>query len=140
MGLFKRTKNTNKPVLRQILDLIPDWILHRNISKFNSDKGCHKYKTYDQLVALTFGQLCKCTTLADISAGLSVSQTFIADLKLKQNPAKSTMSDGNKNRTWRVFESLYFIILPESWTRGLVKKSLNLTKRYDQTNPPQIFA
>jgi transposase len=33
-----------------------------------------------------------------------------------------------------------FIILPESWTRGLVKKSLNLTKRYDQTNPTQIHA
>lgn len=49
MGLFKRTKNTNKPVLRQILDLIPDWILQRNITKFNSDKGCHKYKTYDHL-------------------------------------------------------------------------------------------
>jgi hypothetical protein len=31
-------------------------------------------------------------------------------------------------------------ILPESWTRGLVKKSLNLTKRYDQTNPTQIHA
>ncbi len=44
MGLFKRTKNTNKPVFRQILDLIPDWILQRNINKFNSDKGCHNPK------------------------------------------------------------------------------------------------
>ena len=34
----------------------------------------------------------------------------------------------------------FVIILPESWTRGLVKKSLNLTKRYDQTNPTQIHA
>jgi hypothetical protein len=32
------------------------------------------------------------------------------------------------------------IMLPESWTRSLVKKSLNLTKRYDQTNPTQIHA
>lgn len=32
------------------------------------------------------------------------------------------------------------IIFPEFWTRGLVKKSLNLTNRYDQTNPPEIFA
>jgi len=32
------------------------------------------------------------------------------------------------------------IILPESWTRSLVKKSLNLTKQYDQTNPTQIHA
>lgn len=111
MGLFKRTKNNNKPLLRQIIDLIPDWILQNGIHRFDSDKGCHKYKTYDQLVALTFGQLCKCSTLADISTGLSVSQTFMSDLKLKQNPARSTMSDGNKNRHWQVFEGLYFKLL-----------------------------
>lgn len=111
MGLFKRTKNNNKPLFRQIIDLIPDWILQNGIHRFESDKGCHKYKTYDQLVALTFGQLCKCSTLGDISTGLSVSQTFMADLKLKQNPAKSTMSDGNKNRHWQVFEWLYFKLL-----------------------------
>jgi len=111
MGLFKRTKNNNKPVIRQVIDLIPDWILQSSISRFRSDKGCHKYKTYDQLVALTFGQLCKCTTLADISTGLSVSLTFMADLKLEQNPAKSTMSDGNRKRNWQVFEMLYFKLL-----------------------------
>jgi len=111
MGLFKRSRNNNKPLLRQILDLIPDWVLQGCINQYHADKGCHKYKTYDQLVALTFGQLCKCTTLADISTGLSVSETFISDLKLKQNPAKSTMSDGNKNRSWQVFELLYFRLL-----------------------------
>ena len=111
MSLFKRTKNTNKPLIRQILDLIPDRILQSCIVRSSSDKGCHKYMTYDQLVAMTFGQLCKCTTLADISTGLSVSKTFISDLKLNQNPAKSTMSDGNKQRTWTVFSSLYFDLL-----------------------------
>jgi hypothetical protein len=43
MSLFKRTKNTNKPLIRQILDLIPDKILQSCIVSFNSDKGCHKY-------------------------------------------------------------------------------------------------
>ena len=37
-------------------------------------------------------------------------------------------------------DQVFFIILPESWTKSLVKKSLNLTKRYDQTNPTQIHA
>jgi hypothetical protein len=32
------------------------------------------------------------------------------------------------------------VILPKIWTKGLVKKSLNLTKQYDKTNTPQIFA
>jgi hypothetical protein len=26
MGLYKHIKNTNKPVIRQILDLVPPWL------------------------------------------------------------------------------------------------------------------
>lgn len=107
MGLFKRTKNTNKPLIRQIIDLVPRWMLIRCSDKHKSDKGCSKYKTYDQFVALTFGQLNKCITLNDISASIGLSETLISDLGLTQSPARSTMSDGNKKRDYRVFETLY---------------------------------
>ena len=107
MSLFRRTKNNNKPVIRQVLDLIPEYLLRHSIKKYQTDKYCHKYKTRDQLVALLFGQLCKCSTLEDISVGIGVSETFIKDLGLTQSPAKSTMSDGNKQRNWQVFEHLY---------------------------------
>lgn len=111
MALFRRSKNTNQPLLGQILKLIPTHLLGSVIHKHRSDKGCSKYKTYDQLVALIFGQLNKCYTLSDISCGLSISSTFLHDIGLKQSPAKSTMSDGNKNRSWEVFESLYYRLL-----------------------------
>jgi hypothetical protein len=107
MSLFRRNKNNNKPVIRQVIDLVPPHLLRSSVKKYQSDKYCHKYKTYDQLVALLFGQLCKCSTLEDISVGIGVSETFIKDLGLQQSPAKSTMSDGNKNRNWQVFEHLY---------------------------------
>ena len=96
---------------KEITDLIPRFILLNSIRKFHSDKGCHKYKTYDQLVALSFGQLGKCYTLSDISCGLSISSTFLVDLGLNQNPVKSTMSDGNKNRDYRVFEDIYYQLI-----------------------------
>jgi IS4 transposase len=111
MGLFRRNKNTNKPVIRQIIDLIPRHLLQRVIQKHQSDKYCHKYKTYDQMVALLFGQLCRCSTLEDISVGIGASKIFIQDLGLEQSPAKSTMSDGNKKRDYQVFESLYMNLL-----------------------------
>ncbi len=107
MGLFRRNKNTNKPVIRQILDLVPNWILETCTNTYKTDKGCSKYKTYDQFVALTFGQLNKCQSLSDISTGIGINTKLIEDLNLQQSPARSTMSDGNKNRDWRVFESLY---------------------------------
>ncbi|WP_338092201.1 IS4 family transposase [Solitalea lacus] len=97
--------------MRQIIDLIPRYLLNQSIKKYQSDKYCHKYKTYDHLVALLFGQLCKCSTLEDISVGIGVSETFIKDLGLQQSPAKSTMSDGNKKRNWQVFDHLYTALL-----------------------------
>ena len=111
MKLHRRSKNNKKPVIRQVLDLIPSFILRNSINKFNSNKGCHKYKAYDQLVALTFGQLGKCYTLSDISCGLSISSTFLTDLGLTQSPAKSTMSDGNKNRNYQIYEHLYYQLI-----------------------------
>lgn len=111
MALFRRSKNTNIPLLRQIFNMIPRHIFRKVVFKHKSDKGCHKYKTEDQFIALSFGQLNKCHTLSDISCGLSVSSTFLKDIYLAQSPAKSTMSDGNKNRDYKVFESLYYELL-----------------------------
>ena len=120
MGHFRRNKNNNKPVVKQVLDLVPNWIFQNCTKTYQTDKGTSKYKTYDQFVALTFGQLSKCQSLNDISAGIGVSETFIKDLDLTQSPARSTMSDGNKKRDWRVFESLYNRLL--SHYKSLLKK------------------
>ena len=125
MGLFKRSKNTNKPLIRQILDLVPPWILQNCISKHNTDKGCSRYLTYDQFVAQSFGQLNKCLTLSDISTGIGVSEGYIASLGLKQSPARSTMSDGNKNRDYKVFETLYYRLL--SHYSSVLKRHAKLT-------------
>jgi len=119
MAFFRRSKNTDKPLLGQILNLIPQHLIKNEVHKHQSDKGCSKYKTYDQLIALIFGQLNKCYTLSDISCGLSISGTFLFDLGLSQSPAKSTMSDGNKKRTYKVFEGLYYRLL--SYHKELLK-------------------
>ncbi len=111
MGLFRRNKNNDKPVIRQIIDLVPRWLLQNCTNQFRTDKGCSRYRTYDQFVAMTFGQLNKCMTLGDISTGIGVSETFIADLGLEQSPARSTMSDGNRQRNYQVFETLYYRLL-----------------------------
>ena len=107
MELFNRNKNNNKPLIRQIIDLVPKDLFHSCVSQYQSDKGCSKYKTYDQFVAMSFGQLNKSITLSDISSGIGVSEIFIKDLGLLQSPARSTMSDGNKKRNWKVYELLY---------------------------------
>jgi hypothetical protein len=107
MGLYRRTKNNNKPLIRQILDFVPRWMITRCAEIHQSNKGWSRYRTYDQFVALTFGQLNKWLTLSDISIGISISKTFISDIGLSQSPVRSTMSDGNRKRSYQVLESLY---------------------------------
>lgn len=107
MGLIKRIKNSRKPLLGQIFDLIPSSIISKAIEKHSSDRYCKTYRTFDQLTALLFGQLNKCHTLRDIVIGLNVSGDFLRDIGLKQSPARSTMSYGHKMRDWRVFESIF---------------------------------
>ncbi len=111
MELFNRNKNNNKPLIRQILDLVPQDIFQSCVLEYKSNKGCSKYKTYDQFVAMSFGQLNKSITLSDISSGIGVSEIFIKDLGLLQSPARSTMSDGNKKRNWKVYELLYYKLI-----------------------------
>jgi len=55
-------------------------------------------------------------------------------------PTELLNSSFVKGRLIEFYDMYNTIILPESWTRGLVKKLLNLTKRYDQINPAKIHA
>jgi hypothetical protein len=71
-------------------------------------------------------------TDARVNANANVSaNTALGSLSCDINQLTSIDVSSNKALS---------IILPKTWTKSLVKKSLNLTKQYDQTNPPQIYA
>ncbi len=84
---------------------------------------------------MTFGQLNKCLTLSDISTGFGVNLTYIKDLGLEQSPARSTMSDGNKNRDWRIFELLYFRLIKHY---ECILKARHLSKVIDEIKDQSI--
>jgi len=111
MGNGKVNKKASKPLLGQILEMIPSFLLTRAIGEYQSNKHCQVYKCYDQLVSMMFGQLNKCLSLREIAQGISIDGQFLKDIGLEQSPAKSTMSDGNKKRDYKVFEKLYYLLL-----------------------------
>lgn len=103
----KVTKKSEKPLMAQIIDLIPEKIFITSVDKFQSNKSCRTYKMYDQLVSMMFGQLNKCHSLREISIGLGGDEKLLRDIGLSQSPAKSTMSDGNEKRNWEVYQDIY---------------------------------
>lgn len=104
----KLGKKSELPIFKQILDFIPHTVLRKSINKYKSDKSCSAYFAYDQLVSMMFGQLNKCLSLREIDMGIDQSPEFLSHIGLEQSPAKSTMSDGNAKRDYRVFEDLYY--------------------------------
>jgi hypothetical protein len=105
--LHKNTKKSDMPLFGQLLELIPSHILTSSIDLYKSDKHCSVYKTYDQLVAMMYGQLNKCTSHREITLGLNGDEKLLRDIGLDQSPARSTMSDGNKKRKSDVFKDIY---------------------------------
>ncbi len=106
-AIHKAGKKSDIPLFGQILKLIPKSLIIKCVDIYKSDKHCSAYRSYDQLVSLLFGQLNKCLSLREMTMGLGLSPESIKDLGLLQSPAKSTMSDGNAKRDYRVFELLY---------------------------------
>ena len=110
MGV-KLGKKSEKPIFKQIIDLIPRKLFRTCVNKYRSDKYCSKYFTYDQLVSGMFGQLNRCLSLREIAIGINQSPEFMADIGLKQSPGKSSMSAGNEKRNYQVFEELYYSLV-----------------------------
>jgi hypothetical protein len=107
----KLGKKSEQPIFRQIIDLIPRNLFRWCVEKYQSDKYCSKYFTYDQLVSGMFGQLNRCLSLREIAIGIDQSPEFLADIGLKQSPAKSSMSAGNEKRNYQIFEELYYLLV-----------------------------
>ena len=105
----------------QIVGLIPPTILNNCINKKSSDDGFRRYDTESQLIAMLFGQLNGCYSLRDITLGMNVNTLFLKELGLKQSPARSTMSDGNAQRSYEVYELLFSELI--TYYKGLFSKS-----------------
>jgi hypothetical protein len=95
----KLGKKSGKPIFKQIIDLIPQNLFRTCVQKHKSDKYCSKYFSYDQLISGMFGQLNRCLSLREIAIGIDQSPEFLADVGLKQSPAKSSMSAVMKSVT-----------------------------------------
>ena len=76
-AILKAGKKSDVPLLGQIIKLIPRYIVIKCINIYQSDKHCSAYKTYDQLVALLFGQLNKCLSLREVTMGLGLSPEIL---------------------------------------------------------------
>lgn len=105
-----------QPIFSQLLKLIDHSEVNRIATLNNSDRYYKTFKTWDHLVAMLFATLGKCNTIRELSTGLLACEGKLKHLGLKQAPRRSTISDGNKNRSSDVFRQIYESLLDKFHT------------------------
>jgi Transposase DDE domain/Domain of unknown function (DUF4372) len=133
MDKDKEIRFVGQPILKQILRLIDSVNMQGLIQKHQSDHYYKAFKTRTQVVTMLFGILSRCDSMTEICEGLRAMGGKLNLLGLEKAPAKSTASDGLRNRSHQFFEDLYFSLvkkyqsfLSDSRTFGLTFKEVLL--------------
>jgi hypothetical protein len=100
MSKDKEIKFVEQPILKQIIQLTDRIDLSGIIKKHNSDYYYKTFTTRTQLITMLFGIFSRCDSMIEIAEGIRALEGKLNHLGLKKSPAKSTTSDGLRNRTY----------------------------------------
>lgn len=104
-------KFPGQPVLSQILDVIPSAIINAANRKHNANRYYKKIPLRVHLVSLLYGVFSYCNGLRELCEGLLACEGKLSHLGLDKAPPRSTLSDANNNRSYQVFETIYYGLL-----------------------------
>src|SRR5947209_3939226 len=102
---------SGKPIISQILHLIPRDLVYRTAAKHKSDRYVKTFKTYDHLITLLYAVLSDCTSLRELSTAMLACEGKLNHLGIGYFPKRSTLSDANSRRSPEVFEQIYYGLL-----------------------------
>lgn len=121
MGLLPQTHTAKeaqamantRSVFSQLLQHIPRFEFQRIIDRYDGDKGVRTLATWSQFVALLFGQLTGHNSLRAICAGLKSARKKLYHLGISFEIYRSTLADANDKRNPKMFEEIFFRLLPK---------------------------
>ena len=104
---------SSKSVFGQLISLIDDSMIQREVKKCDSDRYTKRFTTKDHLISMLFCSFSKCTSLREISGAMLGLSGKTSNFQLNHIPKRSTLSDANKKRDVLVFENIYHQLLKQ---------------------------
>jgi hypothetical protein len=100
----------HKTILGQMLLLFSRLEFQSFVKKYNGDHRVRKLRCWDQFVYLLFAQLGKQHSLRDTIDTMNTQQRKLYHFGA-QRLTRSTLSDANNKRDYRIYEDLFFLLL-----------------------------
>ena len=104
---------SSKSVFGQLISLIDDSMIRKEVKKCDSDRYTKRFTTKDHLISMLFCSFSKCTSLREISGAMLGLSGKTSSFQLNHIPKRSTLSDANKKRDVLVFENIYHQLLKQ---------------------------
>ena len=124
---------SSKSVFGQLISLIDDSLIKKEVKKCDSDRYTKRFTTIDHLISMLFCSFSKCTSLREISGAMLGLSGKTNGFQLNHIPKRSTLSDANKKRDVLVFENIYHQLLKQyggflsdSRIKDVVKKQVKI--------------
>lgn len=111
--MSKSNHFSTKSVFVQLISLIDDSLIKKEVEKCESDRYIKRFKTKDHLISMLFCSFSKCTSLREISGAMLGLSGKTPGFQLNHIPKRSTLSDANKKRDVLVFENIYHELLKQ---------------------------
>ena len=124
---------SSKSVFGQLISLIDDSLIRKEVKKCDSDRYTKRFTTKDHLISMLFCSFSKCRSLREISGAMLGLSGKTSSFQLNHIPKRSTLSDANKKRDVLVFENIYHqllkqygVFLSDSRIKDVIKKQVKI--------------
>ncbi len=111
--MVKSKKFVGQPILSQILSCISTDTIKQASKKHNSNRYYKRIPVRVHLTSLLYGVFSYCNGLRELCEGMLACEGKLAHLGLDKAPPRSTLSDANNQRSYLVFETIYFKLLKQ---------------------------
>lgn len=105
------------PIIAQLLSLIPREIFKDVVEQQGADRYYKKLKTTDHFICMFYAVLTRNGSLREVCKNISFIAQKLIPFGFKQLPARSTLSDANRNRSHMFFQELYMRLYAHYRTR-----------------------
>ena len=103
--------NFSNTIIVSLLSSVNRKTFNNLVKKYNTDYKCRHFSTWEHFITVLIGQFTNSNSLRDIEEVIKFNSVEYYHLNIKKDVCRSTLSDANKKRDWRIFRDLFLYLI-----------------------------
>ena len=122
--------NTGRTILSQLLDFVSKYEFDKCVEKYKGNYRVQSFTCWEQFIVMAFAQITHRESLRDIESCLGAVASKLYHSGVKSKVKKSTLSDANESRDWRIYAEFAQLLIQEA--RSLYKEDNSFSVDIDE--------